>query len=231
MEIRQVLRQERKFLLEASRSMALEGRLRQVLRADEHNGENGYRVRSLYFDSLDDRDFFEKMNGIELRRKLRLRIYSPDAETAYLEMKQKQGANQAKRSLRVSRADAELLMKGIYHPLLAYQEEFAAECYGVLTMHLYRPKVLVEYRRKAYILPENSTRITFDGPICASPFCGDFFRRNPGFAPIMNPSQTVLEVKYNHFLPGYVKNMLVGCNESESSVSKYALARQCKTIF
>ncbi|MEG2137163.1 MAG: polyphosphate polymerase domain-containing protein [Oscillospiraceae bacterium] len=231
MEIRQVLRQERKFRLDAQQRMSLEGRFRQVLKGDVNNGRDGYMVRSLYFDTLADRDFFEKMGGVETRRKMRLRIYSPDADVAYLEMKQKQGANQAKRSLQISRGDAELLMKGVYHPLLAYQEDFAAECYGVLTMHLYRPKVLVEYLRKAYVLQENSTRITFDGPIYASPFCGSLFQKSPGLSPIMNPSETVLEVKYNHFLPGYVKNMLAVCDRSETSVSKYALARQCKTIF
>ena len=70
---------------------------------DPHNGISGYPVRSLYFDTLDDRDFHEKAAGVELRRKLRLRSYDPAADFAMLEMKQKQGASQLKRSLRVTR--------------------------------------------------------------------------------------------------------------------------------
>ena len=54
-------------------------------------------------------DYFEKQAGIELRRKVRLRCYDPNSDFAMLELKQKQGAQQMKRSLRVSREDAKLL--------------------------------------------------------------------------------------------------------------------------
>lgn len=230
MEIRQVLRQERKFLLDIQQRLLLEKQFSQVSKEDKNNGSDGYMVRSLYFDTLDNRDFHEKLDGVEVRRKMRLRIYSPDSEVAFLEMKQKQGSNQLKRSLKISRDDAKLLMKGIYSPLLTYPEDFAAECYGVLMMQVYRPKVLIEYLRKAYVLPENSTRITFDSRICASSFSDELFEEVPGFSPIMNPSATVLEVKYNHFQLGYIKNLLQGCERSETSVSKYALSRQ-RTIY
>ncbi len=70
---------------------------------DAHNGIHGYRIRSLYFDTIDDTDYYEKAAGVELRRKLRLRCYDPAADFAMLEMKQKQGASQLKRSLRVTR--------------------------------------------------------------------------------------------------------------------------------
>ena len=58
---------------------------------DPHNHGLGYPLRSLYFDSLDDRDFEEKENGIELRRKIRLRNYGASSSFAMLEMKQKEG--------------------------------------------------------------------------------------------------------------------------------------------
>ena len=44
-----------------------------VVHTDSHNGPDGYQVRSLYFDSLSNRDFQEKEDGLELRRKFRLR--------------------------------------------------------------------------------------------------------------------------------------------------------------
>ncbi|MEG0108835.1 MAG: polyphosphate polymerase domain-containing protein, partial [Lachnospiraceae bacterium] len=197
----------------------------------DNNGGNGYMVRSLYFDTLDDKDFFEKLDGVEVRRKMRIRTYSPDSDFAFLEMKQKQGFNQLKRSLKISREDATMLAQGNYAPLRNYPEEFAAECYVVLTMQVYRPKVMIEYLRKAYILPENSTRITFDSQICASSFTDGLFKQSPGLTPILNPSATVLEVKYNHFQLGYLKTMLRSCEKSEVSVSKYALSRQRKIYF
>ena len=80
---------------------------------------------------LDDSDFYDKIEGIELRRKLRLRIYSPESDFAMLEMKQKEGSYQRKRSLRVSREDAQKLIKGEFSALLHYEDPFAAECFGL----------------------------------------------------------------------------------------------------
>lgn len=70
--------------------------LSQIMHLDAHSGDDGYLIRSLYFDSLDERDFHEKEDGVELRRKIRLRNYGPDSKVAKLEMKKKQGAMQKK---------------------------------------------------------------------------------------------------------------------------------------
>lgn len=93
-----VFREEKKYLISLPEALQACHRLAQVMHEDPHNGISGYPVRSLYFDTLDDRDFHEKAAGVELRRKLRLRCYDPAADFAMLEMKQKQGASQLKRS-------------------------------------------------------------------------------------------------------------------------------------
>ena len=38
--------------------------------------------------------------------------------------------------------------------------------------------------------------------------------------------KTILEVKYNHFLLTYVRDILRSCNQSELSASKYCMARR-----
>lgn len=35
----------------------------------------------------------------------------------------------------------------------------------------------------------------------------------------------ILEVKYDHFLFSYIRDMIRSCNQSEVSVSKYCMAR------
>ena len=108
----EVMREEKKYALDVAEGAVLRTRLAQVMHADAHNGARGYSIRSLYFDTLDDQDFWDKIEGIELRRKIRLRIYSPADTVAKLEMKQKQGPYQKKRSLAISRADAIALCAG-----------------------------------------------------------------------------------------------------------------------
>lgn len=221
----EVLRQEKKYLMTVVDAQLLACCLSRVMMEDKHNGARGYRIRSLYFDTLDDRDFHEKEEGLELRRKIRLRIYDPASGFAMLEMKQKEGAYQKKRSLRVSREDAWRLSCGDYEPLLKYEEPFAAECYGLMHRRCYRPKAVVEYLRRAYIAKENRIRITLDGNIIATEACYDIFSENLLQYPVLDPFHVVLEVKYNGFLLSYIKDLLNMADRSEISVSKYCLAR------
>ncbi|WP_336623251.1 VTC domain-containing protein [Streptococcus canis] len=66
-------------------------RFSQLMNLDSHSSGDGYTIRSLYFDSLEDVDWQEKEDGIELRRKIRLRNYGSHSSFAKLEMKQNKG--------------------------------------------------------------------------------------------------------------------------------------------
>lgn len=221
----QVLREEKKFLITLPMMYELSAKFAGVLSEDEHNRGQGYTIRSLYFDSLDDRDYQEKEDGIELRRKIRLRCYGADQNYAMLEMKQKQGSLQMKRSLRVGKEDARQLIAGNYAVLKNYSEPFAAECMAVMQMHVYRPRAVVEYKRRAFIAKENRIRVTFDHSIIASESNLDIFSSDLHQYGVLNPYCVVLEVKYNGFLLSYIDSLLQDINRREISVSKYALSR------
>lgn len=194
--------------------------------SDSHNIGEGYMVRSLYFDTLDDLCFNEKMDGVSKRKKIRLRVYDPNAQTAFLEIKQKDGVYQEKRSLEISRADALELINSNYDVLLKYKGEFAKQCYSLLKEGNYRPKTVVEYQRLAYIAKENNIRITFDSNIRSTECNFNIFDNNLLLYPVFSKSVLVLEVKFNGFLLGYIKNFIDNVEKSELSVSKYCLARQ-----
>ena len=221
----EVLRQENKYLLNSVDHMRINNKLKSFLQEDSNNGIDGYKVRSLYFDTINDKDYEEKEFGIELRRKIRLRIYDPSNDTAKLEMKQKQGNMQKKRSLTVSKDDAIELTKGNYYPLLKYEDPFATELYGYMTMKCYRPKTIVEYNRLAFIAKENKTRITLDSSIVATESSFDIFSENLPMYPVIDQFNSVLEVKYNGFLLSYIKDILNLADRSPMAVSKYCMAR------
>ena len=123
--MRKVLRQEHKYLLTYENYLVSKHYFEGVLHPDKHSGPNGYVIRSLYFDTVNNDDFYNKIDGLEIRRKIRLRIYSPKDEFAYLEMKSKQGNYQKKESLKLSKKDAYELINLNYDVLLNYEEEFA----------------------------------------------------------------------------------------------------------
>ena len=80
----EVYRQEKKYLMTLLEMGRMTKQLDSILLQDTHNGARGYLIRSLYFDTVNERDFHEKVEGIELRRKIRLRIYDPAADFAML---------------------------------------------------------------------------------------------------------------------------------------------------
>lgn len=221
----EVFRQEKKLLITLPEMYRISDRLSRVMAQDPHNKGDGYAIRSLYFDTLDDTDYQDKEDGVELRRKIRLRCYGPDAEFALLEMKQKQGALQKKRSLKVSRQDAQALIRGEYGVLLRYKEPFAAECCALMQSRVYRPRAVVEYRRKAFVAKENRIRITFDHHIISTESCYDLFSPALLQNTALDPYLAVLEVKYDGFLLSYIKDLLPAVDKSETSVSKYCLSR------
>lgn len=221
----EVFRQEKKFMVTVEEQKKYGHLLDEVLMQDAHNGTEGYVIRSLYFDTLDDRDFHEKEDGVEVRRKIRLRIYDPGASYASLEMKQKQGMYQRKRSLRIRREDAKRLIEGDYSVLLKDSSDFAAECYGLMNMQCYRPRAIVQYRRKAYIAKENKIRVTFDSKIEATETNFDLFSDHLNLYSVWDPFLSVLEVKYNGFLLSYIRDIINRIDKSEVSVGKYSLSR------
>ncbi|MBC8530677.1 polyphosphate polymerase domain-containing protein [Gehongia tenuis] len=225
-----VLRQERKFLLTADQALRCERDLAPFTRPDIYNVPGGYRVRSLYFDTFLDKDYWDKAGGYPTRRKMRLRSYHPDSGYAQLEMKQKEGKDQRKRSLSLERDEAEAVARGDFACLIQSKDPFAAECYGVLTTEGYLPKVVIEYRRTAYTLPTNSIRITFDRDIRATGSDLDLFAREFTGTPLLPDFHVILEVKYNHFLPTFLRDALRVTDESESAASKYAMGRVGKTV-
>ncbi|MGT2832918.1 polyphosphate polymerase domain-containing protein [Streptococcus halotolerans] len=221
----EVLRQEKKYLITIEDYYRLSEQFSQLMTLDSHSSGDGYCIRSLYFDSLEDVDWHEKDDGVDLRRKIRFRNYGSHSQFAKLEMKQKQGANQKKRSLRLSREDAQELIRGNHSVLLSYPDDFAAECYALMSMKLYRPKTVIEYQRKAFVAKENNIRITFDHHIIGTESCYDIFSENLNQNYLLNPYLVILEVKYNGFLLSYIKELLTSIDGSELSASKYCMGR------
>ena len=98
--------------------------------------------------------------------------------------------------------------------------------YALMTCRCYRPKTIVQYRRKAFIAKENNIRVTFDSELVSTESSFDLFSEKLNMNYVMDPYDVVMEVKFNGFLLEYIKQLLNDIDKSELSVSKYSLARQ-----
>lgn len=220
-----VFRKEYKYVIPVSKYLSLKPWLEQLLKPDTH-GENGcYTVRSLYFDSLYDNDYYDNVDGMLIKRKIRLRAYLPDLDKLHLEWKCKEGSDGLKYSLQVTRQEAEQMMLGDYFFLSSHKDGLSRRMYQRLLTGAYHPKTLVEYDRIAYSYPSSDVRVTFDRNVRGTTTGQGFFEKYPGFLPLTNYAQGILEIKYNDFLPYPIRQFTSYLDGLPQANSKYTQAR------
>ncbi len=220
-----IYRNEIKYLISNEIANGIQNRIGIILKKDINSNAKGYIVRSLYFDTINDLDFNSKMSGIEIRKKIRIRVYDFKSKNCKLEMKQKFGELQHKISLWITKEDALELIKMHYFILKKYFDNpVAISIYTTMIQGCYRPVVMVEYDRIAYTSPINNTRITFDMNIRSSESNFDLFSDNIQFSYVMM-NQVVLETKYNIKLLNTIQNILACFHLTKVSTSKYCISR------
>ncbi|HWI64324.1 MAG TPA: polyphosphate polymerase domain-containing protein [Symbiobacteriaceae bacterium] len=221
----EAFRHELKFFVGPHQYHPLRQRLRHFLRPDPHAGPGGeYRITSLYFDDAADSALFEKLAGVEHRQKIRIRVYDGRDNVIMLEKKLKHGEGVGKERIRIDRRIYAAMGAGDPQPLMDAGDPLLTEVAWLMTNRLLRPKVIVDYVREAYLHPLGNVRITFDKSLRSGLTNLDLFRKMP-YAPAPIDGLTILEVKYDAFLPRPVQDLLQTDSLTRQSASKYVLCR------
>ncbi len=220
MEILKTFRHEYKYVIPYGDMLELRNKLDKVLKLDRGDA---YLVRSIYFDNPDDKDYYDKQGGEMIRKKLRLRIYDINDDLAKIEIKGKYDYHQLKESLVINKKIAQRIINGEYEDLLNMDNDLAKKIYVYLQSG-YRPKVIIEYDRAAYIT-NTTTRITFDYNIKKSRDFEKFYTNDINYFELTNPNDVVLEVKFDRFLEPYISKILEKYTNRYQSVSKYVMGR------
>ncbi|HPD88573.1 MAG TPA: polyphosphate polymerase domain-containing protein [Oscillospiraceae bacterium] len=221
-----VRRTENKYLLTTVQAAKIIGELSAVLPQDPHsNCGNGYLIRSLYYDTPDNRCCTEKEDGICCRDKIRLRVYPPEFGFAKMEIKHRDGDARSKCSLPMTRAQAEAMQMEDYRPLLELPQPEAVQLYCRMTEEMWRPKAVIQYRRLAFAVPLCRTRITFDSDIRMEESGRNLFSAAPKLCPVTEADVWVMEVKFSGWLPDYIQGLLTDLLGAQESCSKYGISR------
>lgn len=184
-----------------------------------------YWIRSLYFDTIDNKDYYEKIIGHNIRKKIRLRIYNLSTVNVKLEIKNKSNSYIHKETAIISCEDAKKLIQGDCNSLLNYNEKTANKVFAFMHRDLYRPTVIIDYQREAYLYPFQNIRVTLDKNLCASFNVYDLYRNDRCMIPVLNNDVYVLEIKYDHMIPACLQKVLSTFAAEKSHVSKYCLGR------
>lgn len=217
-------RHELKHYINYSDVLQLRKKLPFVASPDKNAvGENGYRVKSLYFDNYNDKALKEKINGVNEREKFRLRLYNNDLSFIRLEKKSKRKGICFKESATITAKECRRLLDGDIATLKESGNPLCLELYAKMYYQQLRAKNIVDYRREAFIYPVGNVRVTLDYDIRTSNNTYDFLE--PELVPIPINGVYILEVKYDSFLPEIIRGMVSLSNRRSTAFSKYAVTR------
>ncbi|MCF8379192.1 MAG: polyphosphate polymerase domain-containing protein [Bacteroidales bacterium] len=206
----------------------------------EAGSRNQYTVRSIYFDTPSYDFYYEKVDGIKNRKKVRLRGYDENRgeEKVFLEIKRKY-------DIPIVKYRAELLYENALnifkeHNLNGYAVDKLTNIsgyqnskrffYQVFSKNL-RPVVLIVYEREAFFSKlDNTVRITFDKNLrgMAYPRLEDLFN-NYGLSAALN-NYFILEVKFNNYFPAWLNPVISKFGLLKQSASKYVITMDSSKV-
>lgn len=228
-----ILRHELKYLISYTDYQSAVRTIRQAMQYDPHCEEGKpYFIRSLYFDDVYSSAYAEKEAGVQRRRKHRVRIYDFKGETIKYEVKDKYDSYISKSSASITRDQAMGIIGGDFG-FMSVPGQKQAVIYGLIDSRtrLLRPKVVVDYYREAFVCAAGNVRVTFDSRLRAGISSFDIFDPELPTVPAIEDDRLILEVKYDAFLPVYIRSLLRQFNAWQTSQSKYIMCVNAKNTF
>ena len=217
-------RHEWKHILNKSDLLILRQRLRAVMESDPHAIEGKYHIRSLYFDNIDDKALREKIDGVNMREKFRIRLYNCDPSVIHLEKKSKRNGLGTKYSANLTAEEAQKIVDGNLEWMLSSGRPLVQELYCKMLYQGIYPKTIVDYTREPFIFRPGNVRVTLDYDIRTGLNCTDFL--NPDAVTIpAGDAPILIEVKWDEFLPSIIRDTVSMPDRRVSAFSKYAQCR------
>lgn len=219
-----MVRYELKRFITYEQYLILRTRVRALMKTDPYSRPSGdYIVSNLYFDDIYDSAYNEKLDGVRMRNKYRIRSYNGDDSYIVLECKAKQGDRINKRQQRITVETIARLYEGDITCFDEYDSDLCREVSARMRSCGLTPKVGVIYRREAYTYPICETRVTFDMDLHAA----SDLRMFGGVAgvPVFSQQRGIMEIKYNDFIPKHIVSVIQS-DAPKMALSKYCLCRE-----
>ena len=216
-------RHEEKYILTYAQYAILRQRALMALLPDTHGDRGTYTITSLYYDDPRDTGLYEKLDGLALHSKFRVRTYDHNEGFIKLERKDKQGILTQKTSAPIEKHQLEILTEpGAWEVFSGTAQTLVQE----MQAKALRPVVGIRYVRDAFYHPGSDFRLTFDRNIEVIP--PDALALTDGSVSgltALAPGSVVMEIKYGDHLPAFARK-LTRIQAPQLSLSKYALCRE-----
>ncbi len=223
-------RYENKYMITIPQLENLRNRIEGLCELDKYSLQTGdYNIRSLYFDDYSSSSYYDNEIGIDPREKYRIRIYNCSDDVIILERKIKVNGKISKDRTPVSRKFFDAVINENYDEMQMSEDNPLINRFveAYCTRYL-RPRIIVDYRREAYISEPEDIRITFDKYISFSTDMERFFEKDLFLQPIMPVGKELLEVKFTEILPEHIHRALDVGSLRQSTFSKYYLSEKAR---
>lgn len=204
--------------------VVLRHRLSAVMQRDKNAVGGKYFIRSLYFDNAADKALREKLDGVNNREKFRIRYYNHDTNLIHLEKKSKHNGLGCKETAELTAAEAQSIVDGSWEWMKDSDRPLVRELYAKMRSQGLRPKTIVDYVREPFVYAPGNVRVTLDYDIRTGLGAVDFLNPDCVTIPAGN-SPIILEVKWDAFLPGIIRDIVQLEGRHTSAFSKYAICR------
>lgn len=222
-------RYECKYLIREATALEVLRYASSYIKPDEHaqrSPDHTYSISSLYLDAPQLRLHHETQAGQKSRFKLRVRSYTDDpADPVFFEIKRRHNAVITKSRTMLTRGQ----MVKFFAGTLAIERlsERDRACIGEFSGRMLElaaePKVIVRYRRQAYVgALDPGVRVTFDRQICGAPSEDAVVRHGGDGWTTVEDRRVVLELKFKGVMPGWMQDMLRRFELDRISYSKYS---------
>ncbi len=217
-------RHEIKHYITPGDAQAIQANLSAVASIDPHAKKDGcYRIRSLYFDDLDNTALWEKLDGVNERRKFRIRYYNNDLSYIMLECKMKRDNVGCKLQEKLTEDELRRILDGDIAWMVTSGRPLLAVLYVEMKVYGLRPKCVVEYMRVPFVYGPGNVRVTIDWNIRTGP--PTQFMDPCGLSLPVEGNPMLLEVKWDEYLPSVIRRATALKNRSATAFSKYAACR------
>ena len=191
---------------------------------------NKYFVRSLYFENNFSSNFYEKVDGMKIRRKYRLRTYSNFFDPKvpiFFEVKGRISERTYKKRINIKNKYLNLFLSQSknFNLLNLYpNNEMIRNFIFDSSRKNLKPLILVDYKRRPYINKFGLYfRLTFDTNLLSSKANNLFSNDKYTSWLECKAGYTILEVKFDRSIPAWFHRIIQCYNLKRKSISKFVL--------
>ena len=217
---------EYKYILESGTAAKLREKIGEILSPDPYGGGESYVISSLYFDSPARHLYFQTLDRVPCRYKLRLRVYGAEPHwlsgdpVSFFEIKSKTEGLSTKRRLRLRLSENLRLAEGVIPDTLSPSDmRLAADISRLIRAENLSPAAVVSYERLAFYDPASDLRVTFDSGLRIR--TADLSLHSGSYGDPAMGGECVLEVKSSENIPLGITRLIGSFGLRNSSYSKY----------